>query len=137
SLIAEYCQVATVPRTTERLPSRQVVRSVALFALLDLPQCRFYRIDQKIEQLKHAGFDVTLFDANSDLAAFLGRIVEFQAVIFYRLAPLPNVIPAIQAANALGLVTFYEIDDLLFMPDEYPGDFEGYAGQISREVFNM
>ena len=136
SLIADYGRVVSLPLSTEQLSPRPI-RSVALFGVLELPQCRFYRIDQKIEQLERAGFKVTLYDSRWELRAFLAAITEFEAVIFYRVAPLPNIVPAIQAANELGLATFYEIDDLLFIPEEYPGKIEGYAGQISPETFAM
>ena len=96
------------------MPSSRPIRSIALYGLLELAQCRFYRIDQKLEQLRRAGYAVTLFDPNHDLEKFLSSINSFDAVIFYRLAPLPNIIPAIQNAREMGLVTFYEIDDPAF-----------------------
>ncbi|MGI4952223.1 MAG: glycosyltransferase [Janthinobacterium lividum] len=136
AVIARYCDLATRPLTEERLPPRPV-RSVALFSLLDLAQCRFYRVDQKIEQLERAGYTVTLFDSNTEAAVFQERIRQFEAVIFYRVAPLPQIIPAILAARAMGLITVYEIDDLLFLADEYPGPLAGYAGQITVETYNM
>jgi glycosyltransferase involved in cell wall biosynthesis len=136
ALITDYARLATAPLFAEKITPKPI-EAIALFALLDLPQCKFYRVDQKVEHLERAGFTVTLYDANTDLTRFLSEITRYQAVIFYRLAPLPNVIPAIQAANSLGVITFYEIDDLLFLPDEYPGSFESYAGQITRDVFTM
>ena len=135
ALIKEFCDITLSP-LDHRLPKRSI-RKIALFALLDLPQCRFYRVDQKVEHLESAGFIVGLFDSTIDLSRFLNQIYQYDAVIFYRVAPLPNIAPAIQAANALGLTTFYEIDDLLFLPEEYPGSFESYAGQISRELYAM
>ncbi len=136
ALVTGFCDVVTVPLFADRLPPRPI-RSVALFSLMDLPQCRFYRVDQKVEQLERAGFAVSLYDSNTGLAAFLAEIRQFEAVIFYRLAPLRPVVAAMAAARRMGLVTFYEIDDLLFLASEYPGTLEGYAGQISRETFTM
>ena len=136
AIIAEFCDVVTSMDGLERLPSRPV-DSVALFALMDLPQCKVYRVDQKVEQLKNAGFKVSIYNANTDLSMFLAEIRQFQAVIFYRLAPLRAVVTAIKAARNLGLITFYEIDDLLFLANEYPGTLESYAGQITRETFDM
>ena len=133
--IAEYCRIAAPPGLPG-LPPRPI-RAVALFALTDLPQCRFYRVDQKVEHLERAGYEVEVFDSNTGQTDFLARLAQFQAVIFYRVAPLPGIIPCIQAARRLGLVTFYEIDDLLFLPREYPGTLESYAGQITAETFAM
>ena len=133
--IAEYCRVAAAP-VPASLPPRPI-RAVALFALRDLAQCRFYRVDQKVEHLQRAGYEVEVFDSNTGHAEFMARLTAFQAVIFYRVAPLPGIIPCMEAARALGLVTFYEIDDLLFLPEEYPGTLESYAGQITAETFNM
>ena len=136
ALIEEFCNTVAPSRNVARLPS-QPVKSVALFALMDLPQCKFYRIDQKIEQLESVGFRVKAYNAHSQLPEFLAEIRQFEAVIFYRLAPLRTVITAVKAASALGLITFYEIDDLLFLAKEYPGTLESYAGQITRETFDM
>lgn len=136
ALITEFCDVVTSSGNFPRLPGG-LVRSVALFALMDLPQCKFYRVDQKVEQLESAGFYVKAYNANNELAQFLAEIRQFDAVIFYRLAPLRTVLTAIKAASRLGLITFYEIDDLLFLAKEYPGTLESYAGQITRETFNM
>ena len=133
-VILGFCRQVVVPFSDETMPARPV-RRVALFAQLDLPQCRFYRVEQKVEHLEAAGFKVTVFDAQTETSAFLGQARRFDAVIFYRVPALPHVIPAILKARELGAVTFYEIDDLLFLPEEYPGPIEGYAGQISRETY--
>ncbi|TQL17602.1 glycosyltransferase involved in cell wall biosynthesis [Zymomonas mobilis] len=134
--ISKYCQLVTKP-FYESYKNNKKIKSIALYGLLELKQCKFYRIDQKIEQLKKAGFKVTLFNPDADLEKFSASTDHFEAVIFYRLAPLPSVILAIEAAKRAGLTTFYEIDDLLFLPEEYPGPFDGYAGQINRETYNM
>ncbi len=135
-LITEFCDIVTSTGDLPRLSNRPV-KAVALFALMDLPQCKFYRVDQKIEQLRAAGFHVDSYNAHTDLPRFLAEIRQFDAVIFYRLAPLRTVVTAVKAASALGLITFYEIDDLLFLAKEYPGTLESYAGQITRETFDM
>ena len=136
ALITEFCDTATSMRGISRLPGRPV-ESIALFGLMDLPQCTFYRVDQKVEQLESAGFQVSVFNAHTDLPRFLAEIRQFQAVILYRVPPLRTVVTAVNAASALGLITFYEIDDLLFLAKEYPGTLESYAGQITQETFDM
>ncbi|RYY06428.1 MAG: glycosyltransferase, partial [Alphaproteobacteria bacterium] len=111
------------------------VRAVALVANQDLPQCRLYRVDQKLEQLRHAGYAVGLYDFHSALPAFLDDIYRYDAVIFYRVPALPAVIGAIAKARELGLITFYEIDDLIFDADEYPSSLASYDGQIGAEEY--
>ena len=118
--------------TTSRAPGRPV-RNVGLFANLDLPQCTLYRVEQKMEQLTHAGLKVYLYDWRHDRAAFHGEMAELDAVIFYRVTALPDVLRAIGAAQAAGIVTFYDIDDLLFDPDLFPEPLPDYAGQITTE----
>lgn len=113
------------------------IRSVAIVANLDLEQCRFYRVEQKIEQLQRAGFKVSLFDWSRDIAAFMSELALYEAVIFYRVTSFPSVTRAILAARAVGLLTFYEIDDLLFDAAFYPDRFDDYAGQISREEYSQ
>ena len=115
-----------------KAPSRPV-QSIGLFANLDLPQCTLYRIEQKIEQLKHADLTVCLYDWRYDRAAFHSEMADLDAVIFYRVAALPDVLLAIRAAQAAGLITFYEIDDLLFDPELFPEPLPSYAGQITAE----
>ncbi len=115
-----------------RAPNRPV-RSIGLYANLDLPQCTLYRVEQRIEQLNHAGLKVYLYDWRHDRAAFHGEMADLDAIIFYRVAALPDVLRAIRAAQAAGLVTFYEIDDLLFDPEMFPEPLPDYAGQITAE----
>lgn len=111
---------------------RRPIRRVAIVGHQPLPQCRFYRIDQKAEQLEAAGYDVQVFDlANSD-TAFPRDARLFEAAIFFRVPALPDVIEAIQKATELGLVTFYDIDDLIFDP-AYPDSLASYGGRISQE----
>ncbi len=123
----------------ERLPDmpqpRGAIRSVALVADLSLPQCRFYRVDQKSEQLKSAGLKVQIFDQACDLDGFAGSLRFIDAVIFYRVAATPAVVSAIEAARTAGIVTFYEIDDLVFDPAHYPDGLPSYGGLVSPEEY--
>jgi len=62
---------------------RQPIRHVALVANMDLYQCKLYRVDQKLEQLREAGFDVSVFNQWHDMASFqtqLGsRLIDIQS----------------------------------------------------------
>lgn len=109
------------------------VKNVALVANMDLYQCKLYRVDQKAEQLRHAGLNVSAFNQWSDLTTFRSRLDEFDAVIFYRVPAFPEIMEAIAACSAFSVPTFYEIDDLVFDTDLFPPAYENYSGQISRE----
>ena len=126
--------VSSLLQAPTSLPFRPV-RAIALVANQDLPQCRLYRVDQKLEQLRQADYAVGLYDFHSALPAFLADIYRYDAVIFYRVPALPAVIAAIAKARELGLVTFYEIDDLIFHADEYPSSLASYDGQIGAEEY--
>jgi tetratricopeptide (TPR) repeat protein len=111
------------------------IRSLAIVADQSLPQCRRYRVEQKVEQLGAGGFAVQVFDQSCDLENFAGVLPFVDAVIFYRVAATPAVVGAIEAARTAGVVTFYEIDDLVFDPAHYPDSFASYAGLVSPEAY--
>jgi glycosyltransferase involved in cell wall biosynthesis len=103
---------------------------VAILANQDLVQCNHYRVEQKVRQLKRAGISATLVNQNNP-ADFIGSLLGARAAIFYRTPAFPGIMRAIMTANALGIPTYYEIDDLIF-DNRYPDAFESYEGQISR-----
>lgn len=112
------------------------VRHVALVGNHDLPQCTLYRIVQKKEHLEAAGYEVTVFDAGRNDGSFLASIDRFEAVIFFRVAAFPHVVEMIEKARSSGLLTFYEIDDLVFDEAVFPPPFAAYEGQIDRRNYN-
>ncbi len=107
------------------------IRHITIVGNHDLQQCRAYRIDQKIEHLEAAGYKVRVYKHTENLDGFKFRIDETDAVIFYRVPAMPDIIEAITTANIRGLPTFYEIDDLLFDENLFPPPLDTYAGQIS------
>ena len=112
------------------------IKSIALVGTQDLYQCKLYRVDQKAEQLRSAGFKVEIFAPNSQLNYFCARLDQFDAAIFFRVAAFPPMIEAISKASQRGLATIYEIDDIVFDTDHFPPAFETYAGQISEDQYN-
>ncbi|MBP0613991.1 glycosyltransferase [Jiella mangrovi] len=112
---------------------KRYVRSVALVGNFDLPQCRFYRIDQKVEQLEAAGFVVETFNFKEDVDRFLEKLHCFDAVFFFRVPAYYEMIRAIDNAREVGCATFYEIDDLIFDREFYPPALETYDNQISHK----
>lgn len=130
--VAELAELLTMT-TTEPSAVRRPVRTVAIVSGCDIMQCRLYRVEQKAEHLRVAGFAVKLFHWIDDIEEFSRAIGEFEAVIFYRVLAYPRVISAISRAREFGLLTFYEIDDLLFDARFFPGPYESYAGSITRQ----
>ncbi|MCQ0988467.1 glycosyltransferase [Jiella marina] len=115
---------------------RRYARSVALVSNLDLPQCRFYRVDQKVEQLKAAGFAVEVFDFRNGVDAFLEKVHCFDVAIFFRVPAYYEIIRSIEKAREIGCAVFYEIDDLIFDSDLYPPPLENFDNQITIEEHN-
>ncbi|WP_336043299.1 hypothetical protein, partial [Pseudooceanicola nanhaiensis] len=90
--------VATLEACTPPFSSVQRARRIRRVALVgndDLYQCKLYRVDQKAEQLRAAGFEVKVYSPNRDLGAFMAEIDHHEAVIFFRVAAFPAVIEAI------------------------------------------
>ncbi len=105
--------------------------TVVLLANLDLAQCVHYRVEQRRRQLEHGGWTVRIF-GQSEAATFREALHEAAAAIFYRVPAYPEIVYSIAYARALGLPTFYDIDDLIFDAAVYPDPFESFEGQITR-----
>ena len=131
--IERECDAVHALLRTESTAEKRYVRSVALVGNFDLPQCRFYRIDQKIEQLRAAGFVVEAFDFKDNVEKFLEKVHCFDAVIFFRVPSYYEMIRAIDKAREVGCATFYEVDDLIFDGDFFPPPLESYDAQITRK----
>lgn len=112
------------------------VKRVALVGSEDLYQCKLYRVDQKAEQLRTAGYEVEVFSPSSDLERFIAALDHFQAAIFFRVPAFPQIAQAIISAGEAGLATFYEIDDIVFDAEHFPPSFESYANQITQREYD-
>ena len=110
-----------------------VDKRIAMLACLDLPQCKRYRVAQRKEQLERLGYALDVFDMN-DADAFMRALPGASAAIYYRVSFDPIVVESILYARALGIKTYYDIDDLIFTT-AYPDDFESYEGQITRNEY--
>ena len=108
-------------------------KKIVMLACLDLPQCKHYRVDQKIEQLSQFGIELTVFDFN-DPDAFMTALPGASCALFYRVPCYPKIVEAILYAQSLSILTAYDLDDLLFS-DDFPDTFESYEGQISASQY--
>lgn len=105
---------------------------VAFLANQDLPQCTFYRVAQKAEQLLGRALVLTTVDRD-DTSGFLSVVATADVALFYRVASDAEVLRCIGTCRALGIPTIYEIDDLVFHPGHFPEQLDGYAGAITVE----
>lgn len=92
--------------------------SVLIIAELSIPQCLRYRVNQKAEVLESMGH-ATKIISWTDSHACLSALPTHGAVIFYRTPAVKDVVFLAREARRLGLATFFEIDDLVFDPEEY------------------
>jgi len=115
-------------------PARMApIRRVAVLTSDDLYQCKFYRADQKLEQLRHAGLQADLYLQAIDLGRLRARLDQYDALICVRLPGVPDVIDLIAAAAQQGLTCFYDADDLIFDASVFPPPLATYSGQITAQ----
>lgn len=127
--LAEALTLCTPPFEVPRRSA--AIRRVAVLANDDLYQCKLYRADQKIDQLRAAGYEAELFHQTHDLDRLRDRLDAFDAVIFVRVPGFPPVIDLIAEAAQQGLATFYDCDDLIFDAAVFPPPLASYAGSIT------
>ena len=118
---------------SEPLKTRINARRVLIVGDFFLPQCIRYRIEQKLEQLNQSGYEATAVSWTLPGKIFK-ELAFHDIVIFYRTPALPDIVRAIVYARALGKLTFYEIDDLLFEPI-YPPPIESYGLDVTEERY--
>ena len=130
-------RTADLIRTCDPLPANLVRRAtghVVLIANQDLPQCNYYRVQQRAIQLVQGGWTVEVINQRNVSSAH-PAIDKASAVIFYRVAASPVILHAILYARALGIATIYDIDDLIFDPRFYPEPMATYEGQVTEAEY--
>jgi glycosyltransferase involved in cell wall biosynthesis len=94
---------------------------VLIIAELAIPQCRKYRVNQKQQMISELGIDCTVVSW-SDFQKCRNLLQTHSVAIFYRVPGFPEPLRIIREAKALGLVTFWEVDDLIFDVEKYAGN---------------
>lgn len=120
-------RVSGEPRTLS-IAAGEPLRVVVL-ANQDLPQCTFYRVSQKAEQLVGQSVLLTILD-QTQVAEFRDAIATADLAIFYRTVASAPIVACIVACCAAGVPTAYEIDDLVFDPLHYPEPIESFGGLV-------
>ncbi|AXE63393.1 hypothetical protein BBF93_03550 [Hyphomonas sp. CACIAM 19H1] len=91
---------------------------VVISAELSIPQCAKYRVWQKVRHLESLGIPVQVFEWwRKD--EVLKALQTASIAIFYRTPGYPEQIEVIQEAKRLGVITFWEVDDLIFDEPAY------------------
>ena len=114
------------------LPGKAATK-VIILANTDLRQCTHYRVEQKALLLERMQIPYRIYHAH-EVDDFISALPGAELAIFYRIPAFPMNIRAIETAKALGIATFYEVDDLIFEPRHYPEPFETYGG-ASRDFY--
>ncbi len=131
--MAHYLNTMPKAEAINRIRSKTATKPrVLIMGTADLAQCLHYRVRQKMEHLRKAGFDVE-FVAQTEPERFISMASYFDTAIFYRVPAFPGIVEAMIYAQQLGMSTFYEIDDLIFDPAYFPGDIAGYGGLLKPE----
>ena len=92
--------------------------AVAIIGALDIPQCKKYRVLQKVEYFSLRGIACEYCDYR-DLSQAFSLMQLATVVIFYRLPQGPSSAALIEEALRLGLETYYDIDDPIFDREVY------------------
>jgi hypothetical protein len=100
-----------------------------------LPQCKLYRVDQKVEQLKLAGIGVECFDFRTQLFPAINRAGLFDAWILYRVPSWFHILRLVKLVRSLGRPVIYEIDDLLVDPEHYPEPLSAFDASITPQDY--
>ncbi len=89
-----------------------------MIAELSIPQCKRYRVDQKVEMIRALGHEVSVISW-TDMVAARSALQICGLVIFYRVPGTPEVLSLIEEAGRVGVPRFFDIDDLVFDVEEY------------------
>lgn len=91
---------------------------VVILGALDIPQCKKYRVLQKVEYFSRRGISCE-YSEYRDLKRAFSLMQLATVLIFYRIPRGPASDALISEARRLGVSTFYDIDDPIFDQDTY------------------
>lgn len=112
SIIVERKNLQAVSVIAEKI----LVPKVLIIAELSIPQCRKYRVDQKVELFKKLGISATVMDWTHQNEC-IEALQTHSLVIFYRVPGYDSVDPVFDECERLNLTTLWEVDDLIFDAD--------------------
>ena len=109
-------------------------QAIGILANGDLPQCWFYRVEQKRLYLESLGIEVHVYDV-ADLPRLRRDAFRLDALVIHRLAYSVVLAKAVHEFEAYGVSLCYDIDDLIFDIRHYPGPLSDWHETITREVY--
>ncbi|WP_250513772.1 glycosyltransferase [Caballeronia sp. INDeC2] len=96
----------------------QLALRVLIVAETSIRQCMKYRVTQKQQMFAELGIDCTVLSWR-ERAAVRQALPTHSVAIFYRVPGFPENLDVIEEAKALGIVTLWEVDDLIFDRSKY------------------
>ncbi len=117
--------------------SPSLLHHVLIIAELSIPQCKKYRVDQKIEMLEYLGYEVSMISWTEYFKA--REMLQFASlVIFYRVPAFEDVVKLYEEAKRLRIPTFYDVDDLIFNKEELKNNSNNLKldDAIQKEILN-
>lgn len=92
--------------------------NILIVGSLDLPQCKKYRVLQKVELLEKMGFNCEISEYR-DIPRVFNKMQLATLVLFYRVPAGDLFKLYIEETERLKIRTGYDIDDPIFAPDVY------------------
>ena len=87
--------------------------SILVIGALDLPQCKKYRVLQKVEYFESVGW-ACRYAHYLDEPRVISSLQISTALIIYRMPSIPLLDDYLYEAKRLGIKTYYDIDDPIF-----------------------
>lgn len=116
-------QRGEAPRRPNGLPpaapaSQRLVQRVLIIAELGLQQCLKYRVLQKRMLIQSLGVECTVVNW-TDVESARSLLQTHSIAIFYRVPGWPTQLETVRIAKSMGVVTLWEVDDLIFDLEAY------------------
>ena len=119
-----------------RLPPRPGPRRRWLLCANDnLPQCWLYRVEHKRQQLLQLGCQATVLTLNElhTVASIASLLEDMEGLLIHRLPASPALFALIAAARRQAIPVLFDLDDLLFDPEQCPPPLANYGGSVPAE----
>ncbi|WP_147198805.1 glycosyltransferase [Pantoea sp. CCBC3-3-1] len=109
SAVVESKALAPVTLRAEAL----LIPKVLIIAEVSIPQCKKYRVDQKVELFNRLGIEVTVLPWSHQNEC-IKAMQSHTLVIFYRVPGFASLDPVFAECKRLNITTLWEVDDLIF-----------------------
>ncbi|WP_244815391.1 glycosyltransferase [Caballeronia sp. Lep1P3] len=122
-----------LPRAVPALD--QLALRVLIVAETSIRQCMKYRVTQKAQMFAELGIDCTVLSWK-ERAQVRRALPTHSVAIFYRVPGFPENLDVIEEAKALGIVTLWEVDDLIFDKSKYSlnTNLDELSQKLQREL---